>query len=474
MKKPPNLVFVFPDQMRGQALGFMGEDPVITPHLDRFAKESLILTQAVANYPVCSPYRAMLMTGMYPHRNRVVGNCNSQTTPFGCELQESDECWSDVLRTAGYDLSYIGKWHLDSPREPYVDCRNNHGKTKWNEWCPPHRRHGFDFWYSYGTYDFHLKPMYWPTDADRDGFHFVDQWGPEHEADMAIRYLENRDGQYRDSDRPFAMVVSMNPPHTPYDQHPGRYAAAYEGKDSRDLMVRPNVDTSGKSRMSKHALKHTKDYFACVTGVDDQFGRILKAIDDTGLKEDTIVVFTSDHGDCIGTHGEITKNNPFEESMRVPFMIRWPGRIAARQDNLLISTPDIYPTLLELMGFGENIPGQVQGSSHAGLFTTGIGDRPGSQLYLRSTTTDPLRGLRGVRTHTHKLVYAVHRNERTVQLYDLVADPCEMTNRAESHPEIVQRLSAEELAPWLETIGDPWSANLDPSEKTLRADQTPL
>ena len=155
--------------------------------------------------------------------------------------------------------------------------------------------------------------------------------------------------------------------------------------------------------------------------------------------------------------------------MRVPFMIRWPGRIAARQDNLLISTPDIYPTLLEMMGFGESIPGQVQGSSHARLFTTGRGDRPGSQLYLRSTTTDPLLGLRGVRTHTHKLVYAVHRSERTVQLYDLIADPCEMKNLAETHPEIVQRLSAEELAPWLEAIGDPWIANLDTADHTLES-----
>jgi arylsulfatase A-like enzyme len=465
--KSPNLVFVFPDQMRGQALGFMGEDPVVTSNLDRFARQSLVLTQAVANYPVCSPYRAMLMTGMYPHRNRVLGNCNSQTTPYGCELQESDRCWSDILNDAGYSLGYIGKWHLDSPREPYVDCENNHGKTKWNEWCPPHRRHGFDYWYSYGTYDYHLKPMYWSGQADRDGFHFVDQWGPEHEADMAIRYLENRDGEYRDSRKPFGLVVSMNPPHTPYHLHPEKYDRSYHGKTSRDLIVRPNVDTSGETKMSKHALEHTKDYFASVTGVDDQFGRILKALEVLDLEENTIVVFTSDHGDCVGTHDQITKNNPYEESMRVPFMIRWPDRIAARQDDLLLSTTDIYPTLLELMGLDERTPARIQGTSRARLFTTGTGDRPGSQLYLRSSPTDPLLGLRGVRTHTHKLVYGVHRNERTVHLYDLEADPFEMENLAETQPEIVRQLSAEELYPWLEKIDDPWIANLDTPERTL-------
>jgi len=229
---------------------------------------------------------------------------------------------------------------------------------------------------------------------------------------------------------------------------------------ARDLIVRPNVDTSGGTKMSKHALKHTKDYFACVTGVDDQFGRILKAIDEVGLREDTIVVFTSDHGDCIGTHDQITKNNPFEESMRVPFLIRWPGRVAARQDDLLISTPDIYPTLLELMGLGDRIPRPVQGTSHAEVILNGKGCRPSSQLYIRSVTGDPLRGLRGVRTRTHKLVYTVHHNKRTVQLFDLKADPYEMENRAETHSEVVRRLSAEELYPWLEKTEDPWIENL--------------
>ena len=113
--KKPNLVFVFPDQMRAHTLGFMKEDPSITPTLDAFADESLVLTQAVSNYPVCSPYRAMLMTGKFPFANRVLSNCNSRTTPLGNELQPSDRCWSDVLKDQGYSLGYIGKWHLDAP-----------------------------------------------------------------------------------------------------------------------------------------------------------------------------------------------------------------------------------------------------------------------------------------------------------------------------------------------------------------------
>jgi len=176
----PNLVLVYPDQMRGQAMGFLGEEPVVTPHLDRFATEGIVLTQAAANYPVCSPSRAMLMTGKYTHANRVLTNCHSRSAPYGVELQEADRCWSDVLSDAGYSLGYIGKWHLDAPYEPYVDCANNRGELKWNEWCPPHRRHGFQFWYAYGTYDYHTRPLYWHTMAGRHEFHYVDQWGPEH------------------------------------------------------------------------------------------------------------------------------------------------------------------------------------------------------------------------------------------------------------------------------------------------------
>ena len=85
---------------------------------------------------------------------------------------------SAALKQVGYRTGYIGKWHLDAPREPYVDCSNNRGAMKWNEWCPPQRRHGFDFWYSYGTYDQHLQPLYWRADSPRHGFHYVDQWGP--------------------------------------------------------------------------------------------------------------------------------------------------------------------------------------------------------------------------------------------------------------------------------------------------------
>ena len=108
-----------------------------TPCLIIWLPEGVLFTNAVSSYPVSSPARAMLMTGMYPLHNKVVGNCNSQTAPYGVELPQEARCWSDVLKDMDYRTGYIGKWHLDSPYKPYVDTYNNHGKVAWNEWCPP-------------------------------------------------------------------------------------------------------------------------------------------------------------------------------------------------------------------------------------------------------------------------------------------------------------------------------------------------
>jgi len=454
--KPPNLVFVFPDQMRGQALGFMKEDPVVTPNLDRFAAESLVLTNAVSNYPVCSPYRAMLMTGKYPHANGVLSNCNSGSAPFDCELRRQDRCWSDVLNDRDYSLGYIGKWHLDAPYKPYVKCENNRERFAWNEWCPPDRRHGFDFWYAYGTYDYHFTPMYWRTDSTRNTPVKVNQWGPEHEADMAIEYLRNTDGQYRDADKPFALVVAMNPPHTPYHLVPQKYLDEYKGKTYRDLINRPNVNLEGDTAGGKLARKHIKNYFAMITGVDDQFGRILSTLREEGLERDTIVVFTSDHGNCLGCHEHPTKNVHYEESMRVPFLIRWPSKIRPRRDRLLLSSPDIYPTLLDLMGFASDLPEGVQGISHAPLFLRGKGPRPTSQLYMWAPVGQPAWGRRGLRTDRYTFVITKARAAPVkVVLHDNQADPYQLSNVAHNKPEVVKQLT-EELEHRLRQNDDPW------------------
>lgn len=454
--KRPNLLLVFPDQMRGQALGFLGEEPVITPNLDAFASQSLVFNNACCTYPVCSPFRAMLMTGRYPFSNGVISNCNTAHDDRDIELSAKDVCWSDILAANGYSLGYIGKWHLDKPREPYIECLNNAGTIKWNEWCSPERRHGFDFWYSYGTYDEHLRPMYWDGDSGREDYHFVDKWGPEHEADLAIEYLRNTSGSYRDPAQPFALVVSMNPPHTPYNRVPKEYLQAYDGVSDEELCTRGNIDPYG-TKWGDFYRAHIRNYYAMITGVDRQFARILETLEMEGLADDTIVIFTSDHGNCLGIHGEITKNNPYEESLRIPFIIRWPGRIMPGRDAALLSAPDIYPTLLDLMGLADSVPAEVEGISFAERILGCGGELPSSQFCL-SIRPDALQASwRALRDGRFTLVARRSESgEETLELFDREEDPFQLEDVSGSQPEVMRRMLAE-LERWLIRSSDPWS-----------------
>jgi len=452
----PNLVFVFADQMRGSAMGFLGEEPVLTPNLDRLADQAIVFTEAASNYPVCSPYRAMLMTGQYPHRNGVVSNCLNRTAPYGVELKKESRCWSDVLSDNGYSLGYIGKWHLEAPYEPYIDCANNRGPNKWNEWTPPDRRHGFSYWYGYNTYDFHTRPLYWATDAGRNEFHYVDQWGPEHEADLAIDFLQNKDGNRRDPNKPFAMVVSMNPPHTPYHLHPDKYLEPYAKMTNEELCQRPNIPPAN-TRMGKLYRDQIRHYYAMITGVDEQVGRILHALDEEGMADNTLFVFTADHGNCLGIHNHKTKNVPEEESMRIPLLVRFPGKLKPHRDGLLISVPDMYPTMLGLMGMESKIPTDVDGTNYASLLMTGKGDRPTSQMYINIPVEARSEGRRGVRTDRYTLIIdRMPKQEERVLLYDRKTDPYQLENLADKQPELVKKLTRDELEPWLKRTGDSW------------------
>lgn len=456
---PPNLIFVFPDEMRAQTLGFLGKEKVKTPVLDHFAGESVYFSNGISNYPVCSPTRAMIFSGQYPLHNKVIGNCTNLSAQYGCELPATTRCWSDVLKEQGYSLGYIGKWHLDSPHEPFVNTSNNKGETKWNEWTPPSRRHGFTYWHAYGTYDQHLRPMYWDTEESREDFHYYNQWGPEHEADKAIDYIQNKGGKFREEGKPFALVVSMNPPHMDYNAVPQKYKDLYKDIPVESLITKPSIDPPG-TQWGDHYRKSIKNYYAAVSGVDEQFGRILQALEESGMAENTIVVFTSDHGDCMGIHGEQTKNNPYEESMRVPLLIRFPGRLQSRVDDVLLSTTDLYPTLLGLMGYASAIPGETDGENLSRYLLTGKGKKPDSQWYMRISDGNPAMGLRGVRTDRYTFV--IHQQtptERTVMLFDRKMDPYQQNNVAKESTDVVKKMTTL-LTAWLKKYHDPWIKNL--------------
>jgi arylsulfatase A-like enzyme len=446
---PPNLLFVFPDQMRRHAMGFTGEDPVVTPHLDRFATQSLYLPHTTATFPVCTPWRGMMMTGRYPAATGLVNNCNS-TRP-GVYLRRSERCVTDVLHDSGYHVGYIGKWHLTRPVAPYLPQGNRENDIAWDEFTPPADRHHIDYWHAYNAYDEHLRPRYWDTDSGRDGYRHYDEWSPIHETDRAIAYLENTDAKFRDPRKPFALWVSMNPPHPPYNQVPDRHREPYRDKPLSALLRRPNVRLEGAGKPAAAAVA---DYFAAVTGVDEQFGRILATLDRLRLAENTIVVFTSDHGDMMGGHALMGKPHPYEEAFNTPFLLRWPGRVkAAASDDLLLSTPDLMPTLLGLLGLRAQIPRQVQGADYSALLLGHGGTpRPAFAPYMDSTAG----GHRGVRTHTHTLCLGLGRNgEPPARLYDNRADPFQLRDIAPENPALIAAL-AEETRRWLERAGDPW------------------
>lgn len=454
-EKHPNILVILTDQWEGRALGYLGREQVRTPHLDALAKEGLTLTHMVSNYPLCSPARAMLMTGTYPVKNKVISNSNSASAPFGVALPVDMVCWSDILKAKGYSNGYIGKWHLDSPYQPYIPTKNNEGKVAWNEWTPPERRHGFDYWYAYNTYDEHDRPMYWDTKATRDQFHFVDQWGPEHEADKAIDFLSNKRNM-RNTGNPFALVVSVNPPHSPYDRMPKRYLEPYQNVPLDSLLTAPNIPPAG-TPMGDLYRKEIKNYYANMTGVDEQIGRILAALKEQKLLDNTIVLITADHGNCLGKHEEVSKNNIYEESLRIPFLISWKVKIRPGIDTrLLASLPDVYPTLLDLAGFRKDIPTSVDGISHAPYLLKRAGKLPQEQYIMGNIPSNEVRinsGLRGVRTERYKLAYERRGKIFTGLLYDLKADPYEMKNiYSKAHPQV--SLLTPRLKHWLKKTGD--------------------
>lgn len=473
----PNVIYVFPDQMRNHAMEFWNEpgfkeavnftgDPVHTPHLNRFARESAVLTSAMSNFPLSSPHRGMLLTGMFSENSGVSLNCNSNRPVSS--LRRDGVCISDVFSRAGYNCAYIGKLHVDhpTPNDParpgqYVEDI----VPAWDAYTPPERRHGFDYWYSYGTFDVHKHPHYWDTEGVK---HEINEWSPRHEADKAIAYLRN-EGNVRDTGKPFFMVVSFNPPHSPYRSTEDCMEEDYNlYKDIplEQLLIRPNADGS----MSK--APSVRYYFASVSGVDRAFGRILEELKKQGLDQNTLVIFSSDHGETMCSHGtDDPKNSPYAESMNVPFLVRLPGRVAPKVDKeLLLSSPDIMPTILGLCGLEEQIPTGVEGRNYAGRFTGKGSSAPlrNGALYIRNTDGEKdaegkvisyFPVARGIKTHRYTLSLTLDKKTKQLKdvlLFDDLNDPYQMHNLPwQEHKELVASL-CREMAPLLKEADDPW------------------
>ena len=304
----------------------------------------------------------------------------------------------------------------------------------WGTFTPPGpKRHGFDFWHAYGCHNRHNDPYYWVNDAPSAIHYSPGEWSPIHEAKVACNFIENN------REKPWALFVSMNPPHGPYSEVPGKYRKLYDDINPDSLLNRPNVP-QGKS--GDIGRKNVQDYFACVTGVDEQIGKILEKLEETGQAENTIVIFTADHGEMMGGHGLLQKVVWYEESFRIPFIVRWPEKMKTGNNDLHLSVPDLMPTLLSLMGMKDKIPGDVEGIDFS---RTWLGENqkiPDFTLYINSSQEMALGGMRGLRNSQYTFV--IQRNNLgdvvKYSLFDNQNDPYQLNNIADKNQPLTDKV----------------------------------
>lgn len=422
--RPPNVLFIFPDQMRAHALGAMGNPDVRTPCLDRLAAQGVLFENTLANSPVCSPARAVMLTGKYAHRNGMVAN--------DLRLRESEVTLAELLAAAGYRTGFIGKWHLDGgPRLP--------------GFVPPGpRRQGFQFWAANECSHRHFDNTYFRDDPTPIR---TDRFEPEVWTDLALEFL---DGGARRR-QPFFLMIALGPPHDPYGA-PESYMRMY---DPDRLTMRANW----RAAPGVPGPKEIAGYYAAVTAIDDQIARLLEGLERLGMAEETIVWFTSDHGDMLGSHGLRLKRKPHEESIRVPGILRYPARVrAGRRERALFSHADFAPTLLALCGL--RIPRAMQGSDLSRVILEQEGDGPSSayfQIFGPFAGDAVPAGWRGVRTRRYMYARFQHR---PWLLFDLEKDPFQLENLAEDPGAGELRREMEALlAGWMRRTGDSWAFN---------------
>lgn len=438
--RKPNILFIFTDDHGPQAISAYGSKINKTPHIDRIAREGMLFRNCLVTNAICGPSRAVILTGKYSHRNGFLDNTNGR-------FDGSQQTFPKLLQKAGYDTAMIGKWHLVS--DPT----------------------GFDAWnilLGQGTY-------YNPRLKSAQGVKSHTGYATHLITDAALDWLKNG----RDKGKPFLLMAQHKAPHrewapgpghltmyddvtipepaTLFDDYAGRGTAAREQKMSiaRDLtpgdlkLVPPRnlngeqlkawnaayepkneafrkADPQGADLVRWKYQRYVKDYLRCVAAVDDGVGRMLDYLDESGLAKETIVIYSSDQGWYLGEHGWFDKRWMYEESLRMPLLVRWPGAVKPGSENRdMVSNVDFAETLLEMAGV--SVPADMQGRSFVPLLKGSTPpDWRRSFYYHYYEFPGPHSVARhyGVRTERHKLIHFYHLGEW--ELYDLEKDPDEL------------------------------------------------
>ncbi len=412
----PNVVFVMADDHAAHAISAYGSRVNETPSLDRIAREGMLFRNAFVTNSICTPSRAAILTGAYSHRNGV---------PVFNRFDGSQPTVATLLQAAGYHTGMIGKWHLGS--DPV----------------------GFDRWEILPGQGVYRDPVLYTATGETT---YSGRYVTDVITDLGIDFIRRRP-----KDRPFFLMLHHKAPHrewtpderhrrmfegrtipeppTLWDDYETRTDALRENRQRvaddltpRDLKREPPPGLEGRDLARWQYQRYMQDYLACVQSVDDNVGRLLDFLKESGLERDTIVVYTSDQGFFLGDHGLYDKRFMYEESLRMPVLVRWPQviRPGSRTEALALNL-DFAPTFLEAAG--ARVPASMQGRSLVPLLR---GEAPAdwrTAIYYRYYH-DPghhdTRAHYGVRTATHKLIHFWTKGQW--ELFDLRADPAELRN----------------------------------------------
>ncbi|MBT3274075.1 MAG: sulfatase [Spirochaetales bacterium] len=417
----PNIVYVLADQWRGQAFGYTGDPNVKTPCIDELASRCISFKNAVSVSPVCTPHRASLLTGRYPTTTGMFMN--------DLYLPKEELCMAEIFKESGYDTGYIGKWHLDG-----------HGR---HSYIPKERRQGFDYWKVLEcTHDYNNSYYYAGDDDTRLTWDGYDAYPQTEDARNYIR-------EHADGEKPFFLFVGYGGPHFPHNNAPEELQALYP---SNEIELRPNVSED----MKEKAREELQGYYAHCTAIDRCVGELYQTLEESGAAENTIFIFTSDHGDMFGSQGKRPwrKQVPWDESIRVPFLFRYPALTGeSRGVRTPLNTPDILPTLLSLAGIP--IPDTIEGEDLSGLISdpaSDAGEKAALFMSVAPFGATDFKAYRGIRTSRYTYV---RDSDGPWLLYDNQEDPYQMKNLInKSEMADLRAELEEELQSQLNQIGD--------------------